>query len=91
MKEYSSLPTWKLDDQGELYDVGQRRAAGTRAASSWRSEQQLAGGWTGWLTYALSWSKKQQGTDTVMYWDKYDRRNSLNLSGREALGRRTGR
>jgi outer membrane receptor protein involved in Fe transport len=77
LKEYSSLPTWRLDEQGLPYDVGNAGGGFARGAEL-TCEQQLAGGWTGWLTYALSWTRKRQGTDTMMYWDKYDRRNSVN-------------
>lgn len=84
-KDYSNLPTWKTDDQGELYDadnLGSGYARGVEAVL----EQSAVGGWSGWLTYALSWCRKQQGTDTTLYWDRYDRRHSFNLQVQKTFG-----
>jgi len=85
MKEYSFLPTWKTDVQGELYDAGN---LGNGYARGFEAvlEQSAAGGWSGWLTYALSWCKKEQGTDTMLYWDRYDRRHSLNFQVQKTFG-----
>ncbi|MBN2466284.1 TonB-dependent receptor [candidate division WOR-3 bacterium] len=85
LKEYSRLPTWKTDIQGVVYDAGNDgygRASGVEAVL----EQSAVNGWSGWLTYALSWCRKQQGTDTTLYWDKYDRRNSFNFQVQKTFG-----
>ncbi len=78
-KEYSSLPTWQLDAEehpGEFGNSGFGFARGVEL----ELEQRPVDGWSGRLTYGLAWCRKQQGTDTTVYWDKYDRRHSLNLS-----------
>jgi hypothetical protein len=85
VKDYASLPTWKVHDQGELYDAGNLGSGYARGVET-VLEQSAVGGWSGWLTYALSWCRKQQGTDTMMYWDKYDRRHSFNLQVQKTFG-----
>jgi hypothetical protein len=85
VKDYSNLPTWKTDDQGELYDAGNLGSGYARGVEA-VLEQSAVNGWSGWLTYALSWCRKQQGTDTTMYWDKYDRRHSFNLQVQKTFG-----
>jgi hypothetical protein len=85
VKDYSSLPTWKTDVQGNVYDAGNLGSGYARGVEA-VLEQSAVGGWSGWLTYALSWCRKQQGTDTVMYWDKYDRRHSFNLQVQKTFG-----
>ncbi len=85
VKNYANLPTWKIDDQGELYDAGNLGSGYARGVEA-VLEQSAVGGWSGWLTYALSWCRKQQGTDTMMHWDKYDRRHSLNLQVQKTFG-----
>jgi len=85
LKDYFRLPTWKTDVQGEVYDAG-NLGHGYARGVEFVLEQSAAGAWTGWLTYALSWCKKEQGTDTTMYWDRYDRRHSLNLQVQKTFG-----
>jgi hypothetical protein len=85
VKDYANLPTWKTDAQGELYDAGNLGSGYARGVEA-VLEQSAVGGWSGWLTYALSWCRKQQGTDTMMYWDKYDRRHSFNLQVQKTFG-----
>jgi hypothetical protein len=84
VKSYSLLPTWRADVQGGFYDVG-NDGTGVARGVELTIEQAPLGGWSGWLTYALSWTRKQQGTDTMPYWDKSDRRHALNLSVQRAL------
>jgi hypothetical protein len=85
VKDYSLLPTWKTDVQGDVYDAGNLGFGYARGIEA-VLEQSEAGGWSGWLTYALSWCKKQQGTDTMLYWDRYDRRHSFSLQVRKTFG-----
>jgi hypothetical protein len=85
VKDYLALPTWKIDAQGELYDAGNAGSGYARGIET-VLEQSEVGGWSGWVTYALSWCRKQQGTDTMMYWDKYDRRHSFNLQIQKTFG-----
>ena len=84
VKSYSNLPTWKTDVQGEIYDAANDGSGFARGVEL-TLEQSRVSGWSGWLTYGLSWCKKQQGTDTMLYWDEYDRRNALNLSIEKAF------
>jgi hypothetical protein len=85
LKDYANLPTWKTDAQGDLHDAGNLGSGYARGVEA-VLEQSAVGGWSGWLTYALSWCRKQQGTDTMMYWDKYDRRHSFNLQVQKTFG-----
>jgi len=85
VKDYSKLPTWKIDDQGELYDAGNLGRGFSRGIEA-VLEQSPVAGWSGWLTYALSWCRKQQGTDTMLYWDRYDRRHSFNFQVQKTFG-----
>ena len=85
VKDYSLLPTWKTDAQGEVYDAGNLGAGYARGVEA-VLEQSAVNGWSGWLTYALSWCRKQQGTDTTMYWDEYDRRHAFNLQVQKTFG-----
>ena len=78
VKSYSDLPTWKTDAQGEITDVG-NRGQGVARGVELVLEHAPVMGFSGWLTYALASCRKQQGTDTMMYWDTYDRRHSLNF------------
>jgi hypothetical protein len=88
LKEYSRLPTWKTDVQGDVYDAGNNGYGYARGIET-VLEQSAASGWSGWLTYALSWCKKEQGTDTVLYWDKYDRRHAFSLQVQKTFGSQT--
>jgi len=85
VKNYASLPTWKTDLQGNLADAGNDGYGYARGVEA-VLEQSAVNGWSGWLTYALSWCRKQQGTDETLYWDKYDRRNSFNFQVQKAFG-----
>ena len=85
VKDYSRLPTWKTDAQGDVYDPGNLGFGFARGVEA-VLEQSAVGGWSGWLTYALSWCKKQQGTDTMLYWDEYDRRHSFNFQVQKTFG-----
>lgn len=85
VKDYSLLPTWKTDVQDNVYDPGNLGFGYARGVEA-VLEQSAAGGWSGWLTYALSWCRKQQGTDTMLYWDEYDRRHSFNLQVQKVFG-----
>jgi len=85
VKDYLRLPTWKTDDQGGLHDAGNLGFGYARGVEA-VLEQSAVGGWSGWLTYALSWCRKQQGTDTMPYRDKYDRRHSFNLQVQKTYG-----
>ena len=78
VKSYSDLPTWKTDGQGVITDVG-NQGQGTARGVELVLEHAPVMGFSGWLTYAPASCRKQQGTDTMMYWDKYDRRHSLNF------------
>jgi hypothetical protein len=68
-----------------LYDAGNLGSGFARGVEV-VLEQSAAKGWSGWLTYALSWCKKQQGTDTMLYWDEYDRRHSFNFQVQKTFG-----
>ena len=59
VKDYSLLPTWKTDVQDSVYDPGNLGFGYARGVEA-VLEQSAAGGWSGWLTYALSWCRKQQ-------------------------------
>jgi hypothetical protein len=85
VKDYLQLPTWKTDAQGDLEDAGNLGSGYARGIET-VLEQSAVGGWSGWLTYALSWCRKQQGMDTMMYWDRYDRRHSFNLQVQKTFG-----
>jgi hypothetical protein len=85
VKDYSKLPTWKTDKQGQLYAAGNLGLGFARGVEA-VLEQSVVAGWSGWLTYALSWCRKQQGTDTMLYWDRYDRRHSFNLQVQKTFG-----
>ena len=85
VKEYLRLPTWKTDVQGKVYDAGNLGSGYSRGVEA-VVEQSADGGWSGWVTYALSWVRKQQGTDTMVYWDRYDRRHSFNLQVQKTFG-----
>jgi hypothetical protein len=85
VKDYLRLPTWKTDVQGDVYDAGNLGSGYARGVEA-VIEQSVVGGWSGWLTYALSWCRKQQGTDTMMYWDRYDRRHSFKLQVQKTFG-----
>lgn len=77
-KSYSRLPTWREDSAGNRFeygDDGSGRSEGFELAAETRPVR----GWSGQLTYGLAWSRKQQGADTMLYWDVYDRRHALNL------------
>ena len=86
LKDYSHLPTWKSDVQGRLYDVGNSGTGFARGIEA-TFEQGPVNEWSGWLTYSLSWVKKQQGTDTIAYWDQYDRRHALGLTVQRTFGK----
>jgi hypothetical protein len=77
-KDYSGLPTWQTTNQGELHEVGNRGLGRTQGLELTLERFRLAD-LTGWLTYGLAWCRKQQGDDTTLYWDRNDRRHSLNL------------
>jgi len=79
LKDYSGLPTWQRTSQGELRAVGNRGQGEARGLELTLEQVRLAG-LTGWLTYGLAWCRKQQGEDTMLYWDRNDRRHSVNLS-----------
>jgi hypothetical protein len=83
-KEYAQLATWRADLQGNLESVA-NAGAGSARGLELTVEQDPVGGWSGWLTYALGFVRKQQGTDTANYWDKSDRRHALGLSLQRAL------
>jgi len=85
VKDYSNLPTWKTDVQGELSEAGNLGSGYARGVEA-VLEQSPVSGWSGWLTYALSWCRKQQGTDTAVYWDRYDRRHSFNFQVQKTFG-----
>jgi len=85
VKDYSRLPTWRTDRQGRLHDPGNLGFGFARGVEA-VIEQAAVKGWSGWLTYALAWCRKQQGEDATLYWDEYDRRHSLNLQVRKAFG-----
>jgi hypothetical protein len=84
-KEYSRLPTWQADNQGRLSGVGNSGTGFARGVEL-TFEQGPVSGWSGWLTYALAWTRKQQGADTMLYWDRSDRRHALNLTAQKAFG-----
>jgi hypothetical protein len=85
VKDYSLLPTWKTDIQGEVYEPGNNGFGYARGVEV-VIEQSAVGGWSGWLTYALSWCRKQQGEDETLYWDKYDRRHAFNFQVQKTFG-----
>ncbi len=76
-KNYSALPTWRTS-QGEFLDVGNKGQGRVQGVELTIEQVRLAG-LTGWLTYGLAWCQKQQGEDTMLYWDRNDRRHSVNL------------
>lgn len=85
VKSYSGLPTWRETKDGELYGFG-NEGKGLGRGVELQLVQDPVAGWSGNLSYGLSWCRKQQGTDTMTYWDKYDRRHALNLVGEKAFG-----
>ncbi len=79
LKNYSGLPTWQRTFQGELMAVG-NHGQGNAYGLELTLEQVRLAGLTGWLTYGLAYCRKQQGGDTLLYWDRNDRRHSVNLA-----------
>ncbi|HDR00538.1 MAG TPA: TonB-dependent receptor [candidate division WOR-3 bacterium] len=78
-KDYSNLPSWREDSPGGRFDYGSAgygRADGFEAVLAARPVD----GYSGQVTYGLAWSRKQQGADTMAYWDEYDRRHAVNLT-----------
>ncbi|HTW93124.1 MAG TPA: carboxypeptidase regulatory-like domain-containing protein [bacterium] len=94
IKDYSRLPTWKTDGQDNVYDPGNQGygyARGIELTASYPSSfltppSSLPPSWSGWLTYGLAWCRKQQGTDTMLFWDEYDRRHSFSLQVQKTFG-----
>ncbi|UCG42665.1 MAG: TonB-dependent receptor [candidate division WOR-3 bacterium] len=80
-KDYTRLPTWSEGQDGRVYGFG-NSGFGQAQGVELVLEQKAVRGWSGWLTYALSWARKQQGSDTTLHWDHNDRRHSLNLIAR---------
>jgi len=78
-KEYGRLPTWQEDSLGGRCGFGSQGTGFARGVE-FVLERKPHDGWGGWLTYGLAWSRKQQGTDTTLFWDEHDRRHSVSLS-----------
>ncbi len=81
-KEYAQLPTWQEDSAGTRSGYGNDGDGFARGAEV-VLERDAGQGWSGWLNYGLAWSRRRQGTDTVSYWDRYDRRHTVGLSVRK--------
>lgn len=86
LKEYDQLPTWRASDQGRIDGVG-NAGRGFARGMELTLEQGPVNGWSGWLSHTLAATRKQQGTDTMLYWDRNDRRHLFGLSVEKDLGR----
>lgn len=81
-KDYSGLPTWTEGSSGRVFGFG-NEGFGHAQGVELVLEQKAVRGWSWWVSYALSWARKQQGTDTILHWDHNDRRHSLNFITRK--------
>ena len=79
LKDYSHLPTWQQDSAGTRSGYGNAGIGFARGVEVVLDREQSQG-WDGWLSYGLAWSRKRQGDDTLLYWDRYDRRHAIGLS-----------
>jgi outer membrane receptor protein involved in Fe transport len=79
LKRYSNLGTWLVDSEGVRTGYG-NDGHGSARGFEFVLEHRAKAGWSGQATYGLAWCRKQEGTDTMPYWDEYDRRHSFNLS-----------
>lgn len=77
-KRYTRLPTWRTVHQDGLSGFGNEGYGSARGIET-VFECGPVSGWRTGLSHALSWTRKRQGTDSVEYWDTYDRRHQLSL------------